>query len=324
MMIRRRLERARGQRGAALLMAIAAAALLTAIAVELIESAQGELRLAESYRDNFRARWAARAPVALAIETLKEDGEGFTGFTQKWAELAEDLEVGGVKVRFRIEDESAKFNFNALASKDKARQKLVLDALKAMFSEKDLDTDYVDYLRDWIDEDKDETASGGEGSYYRSLSEPYDVKNAPLDSLSELGLVRGYSPNVLKKMGVDISPSGGGLGVHPLYTVFSDERINLNTASPELLNTLSNDLPDSFIQDVLDRREKDPIQKVEDIKTMAGMSEEIFKKVSPLLSVKSSYFSVTSEATAGRITKRLTAVLRRNGDKVGIVLWRAF
>ncbi|MBT4092815.1 MAG: type II secretion system minor pseudopilin GspK, partial [Nitrospinaceae bacterium] len=280
MMMRRRFKRARGQRGAALLMAIAAAALLTAIAVELIDSAQGELRLVESYRDDFRARWAARAPVALAIETLKEDGEGFTGFTQKWAELAEDLEVGGVKVRFRIEDESSKFNFNALASKDKVRQNLVSDMLKAIFSEKDIDTDYVDYLRDWIDEDKDETASGGEGSYYRSLAEPYDVKNALLDSLSELGLVRGFSPTILKKIGLELSPDGGGPGVHPTYTVFSDEQINLNTASRELLNTLSNELPDSFIQDVLDRREQEPIQKVENIKTMAGMSEEIFKKIS--------------------------------------------
>lgn len=323
-MVRRRFESARGQRGAALLMAIAAAALLTAIAVELIDSAQGEVRLVESFRDDFRARWAARAPVALVIETLKEDGEDFTGFTQKWAELAEDLEVGGVKVRFRVEDESAKFNLNALASKDKARQKLASDALKAIFNEKDLDTDYVDYLRDWVDEDKDETASGGEGSYYRSLPEPYEVKNAPLDSLSELGLVRGYSSKSLIKMGINPSPSGEGPGVHHLYTVFSDERVNLNTASSELLNSLSDELPDSFIQDVLDLREKEPIQKVENIKNMAGMTDEIYKKVSPLLSVKSSYFSVSSEATSGRITKRLTAILRRNGDKVGIVMWRAF
>ncbi|MEE9256360.1 MAG: hypothetical protein V3V56_04245, partial [bacterium] len=66
-------------------MAIAAAGLLTAIAVKLIDDVQDETLLVGAFRDDFRARWAVKAPVAMAIAALQEEEDNFTGFTQKWA-----------------------------------------------------------------------------------------------------------------------------------------------------------------------------------------------------------------------------------------------
>ena len=310
------------QRGAALLMAIAAAGILTAIAVEFIDDAQNDVRLVEAFRDDFKARWAIRAPVAIAIALLGEENGGFTGLTQKWANLNEILLVGDIRVRFQIKDESAKVNLNALVSGNEIQRKRTLELLKNYFKRKGLGSELVSYLRDWVDRDSDEGDTGAENSYYRSLPKPYDVKNQELDSLAEISLIKGFTGKILTALGFEVRAGVPDLGLNHLFTVFSDGRVNLNTADRQILENLTENFPPNFIRDLLERRETNPIQKIEEIRTMTGMNEELFNKISPLLTVKSNYFSVTSEATSGRIKKRLVAIIKKEGKRARVIFWR--
>ena len=223
------------QRGAALLMAIAAAGILTAIAVEFIDDAQNDVRLVEAFRDDFKARWAIRAPVAIAIALLGEENGGFTSLTQKWANLNEILLVGDIRVRFQIKDESAKVNLNALVSGNEIQRKRTLELLKNYFKRKGLGSELVSYLRDWVDRDSDEGDTGAENSYYRSLPKPYDVKNQELDSLAEISLIKGFTGKILTALEFEVRAGVPDLGLNHLFTVFSDGRVNLNTADRQIL-----------------------------------------------------------------------------------------
>lgn len=310
------------QRGAALLMAMAAAGILTAIAVEFIDDAQDDVRLVEAFRDDFKARWAIRAPVSIAIALLGEENGNFTGLTQKWANLGNNLLLGNIRVRFQIKDESAKVNFNALNSGNEIQRKRTFDLLKLLFKKKGLSSELASYLRDWVDRNSEEGETGAERSYYKSLPKPYDIKDKDLDSLAELSLIRGFTDKVLTALEFKIRSGIPDLGLNRLFTVFSDGRVNLNTADKIILEHLTENLSPKFIQELLKRRITSPIQKIEEIKTMAGMNEVLFNKISPLVTVKSNYFSVTSEATSGRIKKRLVAIVKKEGKRSRVIFWR--
>lgn len=59
---------------------------------------------------------------------------------------------------------------------------------------------------DWIDADDEQRANGAENEYYQSLAPPYECKNAKLETLDELLLIRGITPQVL--FGEDANRNG--------------------------------------------------------------------------------------------------------------------
>jgi DNA uptake protein ComE-like DNA-binding protein len=66
--------------------------------------------------------------------------------------------------------------------------------------------DIADAILDWIDEDDIEREYGAEISYYSGLDPPYSPKNGPLETVEELLLVRGVTPDLL--FGRDINRNG--------------------------------------------------------------------------------------------------------------------
>src|SRR5947207_2464686 len=57
--------------------------------------------------------------------------------------------------------------------------------------------DIANSILDWIDPDEDTRSNGAENDYYSTLSSPYRCKNGPLDTLEELLLVKGVTPQLL-------------------------------------------------------------------------------------------------------------------------------
>jgi len=66
--------------------------------------------------------------------------------------------------------------------------------------------DVADAILDWIDSDDEPREFGCESEYYATLQPPYVPKNAPLDTVEELLLVRGVTPNLL--FGYDTNRNG--------------------------------------------------------------------------------------------------------------------
>lgn len=312
----------RRNRGAALLVAIATVGLVAAISVELIEKVQDEIRLLESFRDEFRARWAVQAPVAVVIAGLRGDENSYTGTTENWATLEKKMNVNGVQVEFSVYDESAKINLNALSGTDENVRNLTANLLKKVLRAKNVNENLADHVWDWVDKDSKSRSSGDEGNYYRALRNPYPVKNAPLDTLSELQLIRGFTTKALKELGFQNRAGVPDLDLSDWLTIFSDEKINLNTADPLILRNLIAGIPSGFVDELVARRKFQPIENLDEIKDMTGMNDTLFNRLSPLVTVESDYFSVRSEAVAGKIRKHLTAILKKDDTQVSIVYWR--
>ncbi|MEZ6093076.1 MAG: type II secretion system protein GspK [Pirellulaceae bacterium] len=114
-----------------------------------------------------------------------------------------DNEGNSAGSRFGLVDESSKINVNTLPYADNwvpggGRQLLM--ALPEMTEE------IADAILDWVDSDDDARDYGVEGSYYAGLSPGYQIKNGPMDSLDEILLVRGVTPQLL--FGADSNRNG--------------------------------------------------------------------------------------------------------------------
>ncbi len=106
--------------------------------------------------------------------------------------------------RYGLLDESNKINLNVLPLLDNyppgGAGRQLLMALPQMSEE------VADAILDWLDEDDDVREFGAESGFYTGLLPPYECKNGPLDSLDELLLIRGITPQLL--FGNDINRNG--------------------------------------------------------------------------------------------------------------------
>ncbi len=106
---------------------------------------------------------------------------------------AVDQDAVAAPVRYGLLNESGKLNLNALMqwdiSEEERREVLLL--LPGMT------TDVADAILDWMDSDQQPRSFGAEDEYYGTLDPPYRARNGPLESLEELLLVRGVTPELL-------------------------------------------------------------------------------------------------------------------------------
>jgi DNA uptake protein ComE-like DNA-binding protein len=128
---------------------------------------------------------------------------------------------------FGLVDESSKLNLNS-ATND------MLLKLPGMTDE------IAGAIADWRDGDSDVGSNGAEDDYYLSLPQPYHAKNAPLETVEEVLLVKGMTPELLygtglgSRYGGDARWSGAlsvaattdlqlARGIFDLITVYSSE-----------------------------------------------------------------------------------------------------
>lgn len=109
--------------------------------------------------------------------------------------------LGGV--RYGLEDESTRLNVNALLMTDQVSENAGRNLLMGLPG---MTEDIADAILDWIDEDDEMREYGAESDYYLGLDPPYSAKNAPLDTVEELLLIRGISPQML--FGIDTNRNG--------------------------------------------------------------------------------------------------------------------
>ncbi len=106
-------------------------------------------------------------------------------------------------VRYGLEDESTRLNLNLLLLADKIQAGAARTFLMAL---PNMTEDVADAILDWIDEDDETREFGAEVDYYSGLSPPYGPRNAPPETIEELLLVRGITPQLL--FGIDSNRNG--------------------------------------------------------------------------------------------------------------------
>ena len=138
-------------------------------------------------------------------------------------------EIGNGYYKISINDESGKININTMTDSSG----IILDNLLVNSGvEKETADTIVDSILDWKDADNLTRLHGAEDDYYMSLANPYKAKNANFDSLEELLLVKGVTPEIL--YGNEEKP-----GLINFITLYSNtSTININTAASEVLKAI--------------------------------------------------------------------------------------
>lgn len=167
-----------------------------------------------------------------------------------------DLQDSNGAIRHGVIDESGKINLNSLLAWDQAAQakgmpagQLAVAMLQGL---PNMTADIAAAIVDYVDADDTALSNGAESDYYMGLNPPYRCKNRPLDSLEELLLVRGVTPELLFGQGRKLLGGGGAdngtqdLGWSAYLTVYSREQtvgldgtawINLNADDLAKLST---------------------------------------------------------------------------------------
>lgn len=140
--------------------------------------------------------------VFQAINVIPDTDPNLTGnFTIIAPAIDSDGFVAGY--RYGLEDESSRLNLNALVIADTYADNGGREMLMALPG---MTVDIADAIMDWIDDDDETREFGAEFDYYQSLGSPYEPNNGPFNTVEELLLVRGVTPEML--YGADINRNG--------------------------------------------------------------------------------------------------------------------
>jgi type II secretory pathway component PulK len=109
------------------------------------------------------------------------------------------LEDGTLKLE--ICDENSKINLNAFANEVTEQTRYYYMA-QTFFINMGLPVDFAHIIHDWIDIDDSRLPYGAEsGDYYMTLTPPYRAKNSALDSMDELFMLKGITPEIFYGLG---------------------------------------------------------------------------------------------------------------------------
>ncbi|MGE5576781.1 MAG: general secretion pathway protein GspK [Syntrophothermus sp.] len=250
------------QRGAALIVVLWLLVLLGLVVGFFMQRSHLELLVTRNFMEDSRNSQEVRAGINEGIRLLLADDNDYDSLADSWA-LAE----GNDRYTLRIVDEGSRINLNAM-------REAILGQLPGILPEE------LAALLDWRDLDDQARQGGAEDSYYMGLPERYHATNGRFEVKEELKLVKGLSE--VYDSWVD------------LVTVYGP--LNVNTAAIDGLDALfaSRGVDKFTAQFILNElilyRQGAPLGSLKDLeewrKKMPSMTEEIFKKVQPDLTVE--------------------------------------
>jgi general secretion pathway protein K len=251
----------------------------------------------------------------IKIIQMSLSRQGYTSLQDRWAKPLEIRDEAGV-VRVTIEEESGKLNLNQLVLPNGTFFEPYTGIARRLFKNEGLSLDLLEALADWIDENDEPLPGGAESSYYRKLQTPYAAKNGKLETLEELGLVKGFSGKIIEK-------------IRPLVTVYaygdfsSVTPININTAPQKIIAAMDEQMTEGLTKRILDYRQTRPFTHPADLAKMPGM-EPLAISLQGKILVKGTVFRLRSQAKVRETTRIIEAVARVTDTQSTFLYWREF
>jgi general secretion pathway protein K len=307
----------RDERGFALVLTLIITALLVALLVEFVN----EVYVDTSSRHNFvaaqQASILADSGFSGGVKMLQVilSNQSYSSLSDRWAKpLSLEEEKGTLQIT--IEEENAKLNFNRVALPNGTFDEAYHGMATRLMKRLGLSPDLCDALADWVDEDETPHPAGAETVWYATLKPPYGAKNARLETLEELGLIKGFAGAVLEKL-------------RPFVTVYADSPvspaapININTAPAEVLLALHEQMNEELAARIIDYRTTTPFKYPADLAKVAGM-ETIATALQTRIITKGNVYRIHSQARAGETIRMVESVVRINGMQATVLYWREY
>ena len=344
--------------GIALLIVMCAIFVLSILAAGLAFSMKVEGTLAQSADTNQRLVWYGRSGVELARWVLAQEanipGEPYDSLNQFWAGGSgtvgesnsamagvslQNYPVGDGTVTIKITDLERYANINT------APAPIIQQALTLMGVDAGQISIVTDSIQDWVQPGDMPRIAGAKSDYYQGLTPPYKCKEAPMDDLSELLLVKGIldhreiywggaatnhpGASFQHHLGFGNSPAEAPnypFGLVDLFTPFSSGRININTADANVLQLIPG-VDNNVAADIIKFRSgpdgsetsetATPFQNVNQLAAL-GVNPAAIGQLNRFCDVRSHTFRVTVTAQIGNYKRDFKAILYRNGTTVQV------
>jgi len=315
------------RRGVALIIVLMMVSIIVALTIQLNRNTRSEVYGAANISDGIRFRYIAQSGFYVGEALLLADRSSFDSLTELWANtemlaLQSESFFDNGSFKLAIQDEGGKIAVNTLIT-GAAYTPLIRDLLLRLLTgpafrlEQRKAEELMDAIKDWIDADDEVTGGGAEGAYYAGLAKPYAAKNAPIDCIEELLMIKGVSRELF--YGTRESP-----GLVQCLTVFGDGKININTAPRPVLMALALEMSDGEA-DWLDKYRRDMRNNLAEVGWYQKLPRASGLSIpAGLIKVKSDIFQITAVGLQGRMTERITGIVKREADrrKVRLLSWK--
>jgi len=295
--------RARRREGAALMLALWALFVLSAMVIAWALDIDTRLGLNGNASRVLEATAMASSGGEVALHPAVKPGSPLLrgGFGSKTFEA-------------RITGEGGRLNLNWIVA---GENPVRLELLRTFLETKGVDLNerdhMIDCLLDWVDPDTLVRLNGGE------IDGDYRPTNTLLTRLDDLKRVRGWQDFVAQP------------GWDSELTVNSTGPIDLAWAPRDLLLALpgmTEPLVEQFLTqragvDGIDGTEDDPpFKSLEDVRVALGFSPEQFKQLAALVAFKDQVVRVVSVGRSGDVTRVVQMVVRKTGNVPQLITWK--
>jgi general secretion pathway protein K len=303
---------------------------LSVIALSFSRESFVEVAAARNTQSLETAYFIARAGIVSTIYHLMEKRLKPSVQQAELQETPDPIELGivtgnfgGGSYRVEIQDESGKININAVSEE---QLRLLIEAIGINKNDADI---IADSILDWRDGDDLYRLNGAEDDYYQSLDPPYNARNGSIETVEELLLIRGITPDYFYGH-PERTPDGSVIykyGLSRCFTVYSTRgfnRVNVNYASLPVLLSIPG-MPLQAATMICERRLSKPF------KNLAEVTREIpvplGANVLTRLSVEQTgVFTLTASgrsknSKARRIIRTVVTLDRRNRAEYKTLYW---
>ncbi len=193
--------------------------ILMTVTGEFVITARTDIGLMNKYKNRIRAIYVAKSGIELAKYVLFIDEKGASSTIQGissdrnvdsyrdiWAFDFPPVPIDDGSMTIAITDEQSKINLSVLASE-------VVDSspyygmVQNFFIRMGFTPDLADGIIDWVDIDETPFPYGAESDYYRRQTPSYAARNASMESINDLLLIKGITPEIFYGLG------GGNFGM---------------------------------------------------------------------------------------------------------------
>lgn len=300
------------QNGMALLMAIMVVALVSIISVNMLTQRQLQIYRTSNLYFREQAYQFALGVERWGISVLSQDfqqgkkenkNSQYDTRQDIWNTALVNFDVDQATITGVIFDLQGRFNLNNLVVDGKVNVKW-LESYKRLLTVLDLPLSLAITLVDWID--KNEQPMGNDGAediYYIALEQPYRSANQPLVHVSELLLIKGYTPKVISVLKPYI------------FVTQKVTAVNVNISSAQVIQAVLAGISETQALSIMSEIESSPFKKIGELMKnpdLKGKPIEINQ-----IGVRSDYFVVNSHAMIDKTQVNLQSIITR--DKRGNV-----
>jgi len=291
------------QRGVAIITALLIVAIATTVSVTISTRLQLDVRRTGNMIAGDQAYLYTLAAESWSQRILKEDRKDneIDHLEENWAIELPPLPVEGGYIKGKLNDLQSCFNLNTVLDGG-ADNKLARTRLDRLLNNLGIAKGGTQAIIDWLDDDLQTTIpDGAEDVYYMNLERPYRTANAPMQSISELRLIKGFENSDVYDT---LLPHVCAFGVNT--------PININTAAAEVLRSLADELSDADVEKIIEQRNESAFV---DINAFTGFND-LKTKIADTqgLSVDTEYFMLQTESTIGQVRVITYSIIHRSND----------